>query len=186
MTLILRHSDLDDVESGSVRSLGGEAEQVALVLATVDLHRGEAGRVRVHRGLRGLQIHGIDLQHTDDAASSRGDTSEQQPLLVGRRTVVDDLHSAIVGGAIEHLGGLRIAIHAPVEHRSVGHDGDGLSIEPYTQTKGKRNRARREISAGLRGNLKRPRCAFCIHAHFQNCTPPSMTVVFILVFISKL
>ena len=49
------------------------------------------------------------------------------------RPVVDDLTAGQVGVAVKHLGWLRVALHAPVEHSVVRYHADGVDVDPFPE-----------------------------------------------------
>ena len=77
---------------GALWRLFGEAEEIAGFVATIDSHGRKTSSMGIHRRLASFHVHRINLQDTCDTATGVcGDAAENQPFVIGRRPVVDNL-----------------------------------------------------------------------------------------------
>jgi hypothetical protein len=87
-----------------------EAEEIAGLVTAVYSDGREAGSVGIHGRLAGISIDGVHLQNTGNSPGRRAcDAAQQEPFLVSRSAVVDDLSGGLLGSSVEHFCGFGIS-----------------------------------------------------------------------------
>lgn len=83
--------------------------------------------------LRDLALDGVQLHGAHDAVLLGRDADQEQPRLLRIRAVVNNLAIIKRRMALEHLDGLRVALHRPVEDARLGDQRERVERDPLPE-----------------------------------------------------